>query len=118
MRVGNEIQEVFETGQKLSPSLSENKTQVRDWIKEEVSLHKNTTVDKQKLETAAAKLNDLMEPLRTNVKFELHDKLDEYYVTIVNQDTDETIREIPPRQLLDMYADMLEFMGILIDEKI
>lgn len=75
-------------------------------------------VNTEKVKTAVDKLNGFMEPLRTNLKFEFHEKLEEYYVTVVNPVTNEVIKEIPPRKMLDMYAAMAEFMGILVDEKI
>ncbi|GAB4072945.1 hypothetical protein GCM10028778_06070 [Barrientosiimonas marina] len=59
-----------------------------------------------------------MKPVRTNLEFELHDKLDEYFVKVVDQDTDDVIREIPPEKMLDKHAAMAEFMGLLVDEKI
>ncbi|MGY0693533.1 flagellar protein FlaG [Virgibacillus sp. FSP13] len=74
--------------------------------------------NKEDVKSVLSKLNDFMEPLRTNLKFEYHEKLDEYYVTIVNPKTDEVIKEIPPKKMLDMYAAMAEFMGLLVDEKI
>lgn len=77
-----------------------------------------TEVTKQKLETAVENLNDFIEPVITNLKFVLHEDLHEYYVTIVNPLTDEVIREIPPKKLLDMYAAMAEYIGLLVDEKI
>ncbi|WP_077301276.1 flagellar protein FlaG [Virgibacillus pantothenticus] len=75
-------------------------------------------VTKDKLKTAVERLNEFIEPLRTDLRFKYHEKLNEYYVTVVNPLTDEIIKEIPPKKMLDMYADMAEFMGILIDEKI
>ncbi|MBR7797885.1 flagellar protein FlaG [Agaribacter marinus] len=72
----------------------------------------------KQLETAISKLNNFIEPLRTDLRFKYHEKLNEYYVTVVNPLTDEIIKEIPPKKMLDMYAEMAEFMGILIDEKI
>src|SRR5699024_4858457 len=75
-------------------------------------------VTADKVETVVSKLNEFMEPLRTNLKFELHEELDEYYVKVINLKTDEVIREIPPKKMLDMYAAMAEFMGLLVDEKI
>ncbi|WP_240458670.1 flagellar protein FlaG [Virgibacillus sp. Bac330] len=75
-------------------------------------------VTKDKLKTAVEKLNEFIEPLRTDLRFKFHEKLNEYYVTVVNPLTDEVIKEIPPKKMLDMYADMAEYMGILIDEKI
>jgi flagellar protein FlaG len=116
MRLGNEIQVAPGAGQKIMTEL--NKTSVKDQIKEEIALHKDLVINKDKVETVASKLNEFIEPLRTDLKFEFHEKLNEYYVTVVNPMTNETIREIPPKKFLDMYADMAELMGILIDEKI
>lgn len=79
---------------------------------------KEEKVTAKKVETAVNKINDFIEPLKTNLKFEYHEKLHEYYVTIVNPNTDEVIKEIPPKKMLDMYASMAEYMGFLIDKKI
>jgi|SRR5690625_4558653 len=70
------------------------------------------------VKTTVEKLNDFMDPVRTNLKFVFHEDLHEYYVTVINPLTDEVIREIPPKKMLDMYAAMTEFMGLLVDEKI
>ncbi|HEY4602080.1 MAG TPA: flagellar protein FlaG [Cerasibacillus sp.] len=67
---------------------------------------------------AVNNLNTFIEPLQTNLKFQYHEDLNEYYVEVVNPMTEEVIREIPPKKLLDMYAAMADFMGILIDKKI
>ncbi|MUK90799.1 flagellar protein FlaG [Ornithinibacillus sp. L9] len=75
-------------------------------------------INTKKVDTVVNQLNEFMEPLRTNLKFELHEELNEYYVTVVNPITDEIIKEIPPKKMLDMYAKMAEFMGFLIDEKV
>lgn len=74
-----------------------------------------SAADKYKIDRVAEKLNTFNDIERTNVKFELHDELHEYYVTIVNRTTDEVIKEIPPKKMLDMYAAMAEHMGILVD---
>lgn len=76
------------------------------------------TADKDKVKFAISELNEIAKPLRTNLQFKLHDKLDAYYVEVVNPLTDEIIKEIPPKQMLDRYAAMAEFMGLLVDEKI
>ncbi|WP_337020112.1 flagellar protein FlaG [Oceanobacillus massiliensis] len=77
-----------------------------------------TTIKKEDVAAAVTKLNQFFEPVRRNLKFELHDKLDKYYVTVIDSDTKEVIKEIPPKKMLDMYAEMADFMGILIDQKI
>ncbi|WP_082918098.1 flagellar protein FlaG [Oceanobacillus sp. Castelsardo] len=75
-------------------------------------------VDKTELEKTVNALNDFLKPERRNIKFEFHEKLERYYVTVVNSETKELIREIPARKLLDMYAEMADFMGFLIDKKV
>ena len=63
-------------------------------------------------------LNDASEPLRTNLEFVYHEKPEKYYVTVVDQATDEVLKEIPPEKMLDMYVSMAEFMEMLVDEKV
>ncbi|OQP02593.1 flagellar protein FlaG [Geobacillus sp. 44B] len=73
---------------------------------------------KEKLEEVVKGLNEFLQPSRTSIKFELHDELQEYYVQIIDERTNEVIREIPPKKLLDMYAAMMEFVGLIVDKKI
>lgn len=83
----------------------------RSEIKSEEPLHR------EEVEKVIQELNDFSKPMRTNLKFQLHDTLREYYVTVVDPITDEIIKEIPPKKLLDMYAGMAEFMGLFVDAK-
>lgn len=61
--------------------------------------------------------NGLTNPIRTNLQFKYHEDLNEYYVEVVNPLTNEVIKEIPPKKMLDMYAAMASFMGLVIDVK-
>ncbi|MCG1021588.1 flagellar protein FlaG [Sutcliffiella horikoshii] len=70
------------------------------------------------METIVACMNDFMKPMNVAVRFELHDDLNEYYVTVVDVETDEVVREIPSKKFLDMYAAMTEYMGLFVDKKI
>ena len=83
-----------------------------------VKIEKYGKAQREAVEEAVDNLNQFLEPSRRNLKFELHDKLDKYYVSVIDQATDEVIKEIPPKKILDMYAAMAEFMGLLVDEKI
>jgi flagellar protein FlaG len=73
---------------------------------------------KEKLEEVVKGLNEFLQPSHTSIKFELHDELQEYYVQIIDERTHEVVREIPPKKLLDMYAAMMEFVGLIVDKKI
>ena len=63
-------------------------------------------------------LNKILQPTNTSIQFKYHEKLHEYYVQVVDSETDKTIKEIPPKKLLDVYASMLEYVGLLVDKKI
>lgn len=87
-------------------------------VQKDIVLHNDRVINKDQIKTVVSKLNQIIEPLRTDLKFQYHEKLNEYYVAVVNPLTSEVIKEIPPKKMLDMYAEMAELMGILIDEKI
>ena len=63
-------------------------------------------------------MNTFLESANTQLRFKFHEKLNEYYVTIVDSKTDEVIREIPSKKLMDIHAAMREFVGLLVDRKI
>lgn len=73
---------------------------------------------KEKLEQVIDGMNQFVQASNTHLKFELHDKLNEYYVTIVDDKTQEVIKEIPSKRMLDIYAEMEKHLGILVDKKI
>lgn len=73
---------------------------------------------KKQLEEIVQGMNKFMQPTHTSLKFELHEKLNQYFVKVIDDNTKEVVREIPPKKLLDMYAAMTEFLGILVDKKI
>ncbi|RXZ01854.1 flagellar protein FlaG [Fictibacillus sp. S7] len=74
-------------------------------------------VDRKGLEKIIEGVNNLI-PSHTSSKFVFHEKLNDYYVQVVDDQTNEVVREIPSKKFLDMYADMLDFMGIFVNRKI
>ncbi|MBS8265789.1 flagellar protein FlaG [Mesobacillus boroniphilus] len=76
------------------------------------------TVPKEKLEGVVEGLNKYLSQSQTSLKFQYHEKLQEYYVTLVDEKTKEVVREIPPKKMLDFYAAMTEFLGLIVDKKI
>ena len=73
---------------------------------------------KDKVQKAVDALNEFMTVQNRNSKFVMHDGLDRYYVEVVDAETDEVIREVPPRKLLDAFYTMQKFLGMIVDEKI
>jgi flagellar protein FlaG len=75
-------------------------------------------VKKEKLDDIIEGMNEFLQASNTSLKFELHEKLNEYYVTIVDDITHEVVKEIPSKKMLDMYAAMTEYVGLMVDKKI
>lgn len=93
--------------QQLETHLSEQK---KDETKKEIT--------KEEAAHIVNGINEFLQPKLTSLSFKLHDKLDRFYVEVVDKETKKVIREIPDKELLDMYAKMTEFLGLFIDRKL
>lgn len=49
--------------------------------------------------------------------FGIHEETNRVTIKIIDKDTKEVIRELPPEKTLDMIAKVWELAGILVDEK-
>ncbi|MGM0843787.1 MAG: flagellar protein FlaG [Bacillota bacterium] len=75
-------------------------------------------VTKEKVEEVVNEMNEFLNGSNTSIQFQFHEKLKEYYVTIVDNNSKEVVREIPAKKMLDMYAAMTEYIGLMVDKKI
>ncbi|WP_107840322.1 flagellar protein FlaG [Metasolibacillus meyeri] len=73
---------------------------------------------KAKVQEAVEKMNKMLEVNYSAAKFKYHEGLDRYYVTVVDKETEEVVKEIPPKKLLDAFYEMQKMFGMIIDEKI
>lgn len=58
----------------------------------------NADDEKSNIEKMIESMNQFFEPTHTSLQFELHEKLDRYYVTVVDTITNEVVKEIPPKK--------------------
>ncbi|MDC3416132.1 flagellar protein FlaG [Aquibacillus salsiterrae] len=75
-------------------------------------------LNKDEVKEMVKSMNDFLGATHTALKFQYHDKLQEYYVSIIDAETNKVIKEIPPKKLLDAYASMAELMGFIVDETV
>lgn len=78
----------------------------------------NDEETKEKVQEIVEKMNKILEINNSFAKFVYHEGLDQYYLTVVNRDTEEVVKEIPPKRLLDAYYEMQKMFGMIVDEKI
>lgn len=53
----------------------------------------------------------------TSLEFSYHEETKRVSIQIIDKETKELVREIPPEKTLDMLQKMWELAGILVDEK-
>ncbi|MCT8140156.1 flagellar protein FlaG [Anaerobacillus sp. CMMVII] len=70
------------------------------------------------LEKNIENVNKFLETSFTSLKFQVHEDLDRIFVEIVDQITQEVVREIPPKEFLDMISSMLEHVGLIVDKRV
>ena len=70
-----------------------------------------------KMKDAIDKVNAKIVPSKTRCEFSYHEDTKRVSIKVIDQNTEEVIREIPPEETLDMLSKMWELAGILIDER-
>lgn len=76
----------------------------------------NPATNKQIMD-AISKANNKMKFQRTRCEFSYHEESHRVSIKVVDKDTEEVIREIPPEEALEMFEKMWELAGLLVDEK-
>lgn len=75
------------------------------------------TVSDELLKAAIKHVNTKMEYVGTRCEYSYHEVTNRVSIKVIDKDTEEIIREIPPEETLEMIQKMLELAGILVDEK-
>ncbi|NYF23943.1 flagellar protein FlaG [Sporosarcina sp. JAI121] len=116
---GGSTQQISTPIDKKTPELNIEAAQapvIQEKTLQQPDNEKQLPADKAKQVTDS--MNTFLESSNTQLRFKFHEKLNEYYVTIIDSNTDEVIREIPSKKLLDTHAAMREFVGLLVDRKV
>lgn len=66
---------------------------------------------------AVGRVNKAIEGSSRRFVYSVHEKTNEIMIKVIDERTKEVIREIPPKKILDMVANMLEMAGLLVDER-
>ena len=93
-----------------------NNTQVKDNGAQEESREQEYQISEKALKQ---RISDINRKLNNNTiaEFGYHDDTNRVTIKIVDKDTKETIKEIPPEKTLDLIAKAWELAGILVDER-
>ena len=75
------------------------------------------TTMSSKIKDAVDKVNKRIVPSKTRCEFSYHEDTNRISIKVIDQNTEETIKEIPAEETLDMLARIWEFSGLLVDER-
>ena len=73
-------------------------------------------VARSTVQDTVKKTNEAMKS--TRCEFSYHEKTHRVSIKVLDKETNEVIREIPPEKSLEMLQKMWEMAGILVDEKL
>jgi flagellar protein FlaG len=71
-------------------------------------------VQNEQIKNAIDKIN---EKANTEAVFGIHEATNRVMIKIIDKDSKEVIKELPPEETLDMIAKVWELAGIFVDEK-
>ncbi len=74
-------------------------------------------VDERRIKSAVDHVNSQMKHTKTRCEFSYHETTNRVSIKVIDKDTEEIIREIPPEETLEMVEKMWELAGLLVDER-
>ena len=77
--------------------------------------NKEGQASKGQIKSAVSHANNKLR--KTGCQFSYHEGTKRVSITVIDKETNEVIKEIPPEETLEMVEKMWELAGILVDEK-
>lgn len=118
--VGPSVMSNNSSGQKNVDAIAVSTTYPSPEIKLAKNLdlnHKGSLNSEEYIKSEIEKVNSRLKPHNIRCEFGYHEETNRVTIRIMDKDTEEVIREIPPEKTLDMIQKMWELAGLLIDER-
>jgi flagellar protein FlaG len=74
-------------------------------------------VTEENVKKAVDKFNSLLEENPTHFEYEIYGKFRDTVIKLVDNKTKKVIKEIPPKNVIDMVAKFCELAGFFVNEK-
>lgn len=114
------------TGEKPAPELNETATQEAARVDKTMNVvesaqgksnagQEESRTNHEQIKKAVEKLNKSM--ANSEAIYGIHEGTNRVTIKIIDKETKEVIKELPPEKTLDMIAKVWELAGILVDEK-
>jgi flagellar protein FlaG len=66
---------------------------------------------------AVEKINKMFEESNRRFEYSVHKKTNNIIIRVIDETTNEVIKEIPPEKILDIMASIMELAGLIVDER-
>lgn len=96
---------------KLDLLETKNLSQLTEFDRNELPISEKVVID------AIERANRAISGANRRFEISVHEKTNGIMVKVVDTDTNEVIREIPPEKILDLVAKMCEMAGLIVDER-
>ena len=74
-------------------------------------------LQRDELQRAIEQTNQMIFKDDNRFEFKIHERTGRIMVKLVNNETNEIVKEIPPEKILDLVASIWDLVGILVDER-
>ena len=102
------------------PGVDANKNAQQEIAEEKEAMlrqKRRSMLSESMLKSALSSLEERVNVFFHHLEYSLHEDSGQYLVKVVDNKTDEVIREIPPEKILDIYSSLLEMVGLFVDER-
>jgi flagellar protein FlaG len=71
---------------------------------------------KSEILSVIGKLNNSLENINEKVSFSYHEENKRIIIKVIDKETREVVREIPPKDIVKLSEHLKEYLGMLVDE--
>lgn len=86
-------------------------------INSDIGSQKMKEIGEQQLDQLIEQGNRILQRLDTHLKWSVNKESNRMIVKVLDTQTNETIREIPPEKYLELVQNLCEQVGLFLDEK-
>ena len=83
---------------------------------EKANLERNIKLTKDNIDNLVDTLNSAAKSINERVSFSFHEKTNRVIMKFSNSETNEVIREIPPKEMIKLLEHMHDLIGMFVDE--
>jgi flagellar protein FlaG len=102
----------------MSKGMNKSEGDLVEQVETEKTKDEQTVLKEKERKKYEEMANSLFETLDLGLALKFHEKSGEWYAVIQNKITQEVIKEVPPKYVLELHVKLKEMIGFFLDKKI